>query len=353
MNRKCTIPVVPFRDWTVADREAWDAALHDGDILDEPGPFAGFSGHRISSMYRAYGRWLGFLGEQVVRTGTGHLTPENIRSYIEILRAVLASRSVVTYVEDLAYAVRGMAPEIDVTFIQAATRRLRETTRSTRNKRARLRPIQDLLELGLDLMRAATDVGGDVQPAITFRDGLLIALLAARPMRARNITSIEIGRHLVVRGEEHWLEFPAEEVKNRRALEFPLPEALTEPLAIYMEQHRPVLLSQRGSRTVPQNLLWYTRLGTPLSTNRLWVTITKRTQERFGHTINPHLFRDAVATAVAIDDPAHVRMTARILGHASMSAAERHYNQATSIEAARRMQAVLEGLRNEVKDDCR
>ena len=100
------------------------------------------------------------------------------------------------------------------------------------------------------------------------------------------------------------------------------------------------------SRTA--STLWVTRLGTPVTPNRMWWNICKRTRERFGHTINPHLFRDAAATSIAIEDPVHVRMIARILGHTSMATAERHYNQATSVEAARRYQAHLQERRNQI-----
>ena len=31
--------------------------------------------------------------------------------------------------------------------------------------------------------------------------------------------------------------------------------------------------------------------------------LRKRTTARFGHTVNPHLFRDCAATSIAIEDP--------------------------------------------------
>ena len=31
--------------------------------------------------------------------------------------------------------------------------------------------------------------------------------------------------------------------------------------------------------------------------------------DRFGHALNPHLFRDCAATSIAIEDPDHVRIT--------------------------------------------
>ncbi len=57
--------------------------------------------------------------------------------------------------------------------------------------------------------------------------------------------------------------------------------------------------------------------------------------------INPHLFRDCAATSIAIDDPVHVGIAARVLGHRTGSTTERFYNQARSIEASRLMQKSL------------
>jgi integrase/recombinase XerD len=46
---------------------------------------------------------------------------------------------------------------------------------------------------------------------------------------------------------------------------------------------------------------------------------------RFGHMINPHLFRDCAATSIMIEAPKHVRIAARLLGHATLRTTERHY----------------------------
>ncbi len=78
-------------------------------------------------------------------------------------------------------------------------------------------------------MEAAEERPNPIKVAAMFRDGLMIALLAARPVRLSNLASIDINRHLERLGEDYWLVFPSEEVKNRRHLEFPLPRSLTCP----------------------------------------------------------------------------------------------------------------------------
>lgn len=63
--------------------------------------------------------------------------------------------------------------------------------------------------------------------------------------------------------------------------------------------------------------------------------VIKRTRSGFGHSINPHLFRDAAATTTAIHDPVHVRLAAPLLGHRTFATTERSYVQAQSPEAHR------------------
>jgi integrase len=52
---------------------------------------------------------------------------------------------------------------------------------------------------------------------------------------------------------------------------------------------------------------------------------------------------------IAIEDPKHVRDAHLVLGHASLTTTERHYNQARSLEASRRHQAMLANLRTSLK----
>jgi integrase len=69
----------------------------------------------------------------------------------------------------------------------------------------------------------------------------------------------------------------------------------------------------------------------------------------FGRPINPHLFRDCLATSIAIHDPDNVRMAAALLGHRSFATTERHYNLARTLQAARSYQHVIGAAREAKK----
>jgi len=80
--------------------------------------------------------------------------------------------------------------------------------------------------------------------------------------------------------------------------------------------------------------------------HQIWQLIRNRTQAKFGKALTPHLFRHAAATSIAIEDPAHVRMSAAILGHSTLATTERYYNLATGLEALRRYQKTVQSHRN-------
>jgi hypothetical protein len=132
------------------------------------------------------------------------------------MQATLAPHTVATRIEAVSNAMRALAPKQDWRWIQRAADRMRAGAVSVRNKRASLQSPEELVALGMVLMVDADEPtsGAPADRATAFRDGLLIALLAFRPERRKNIVSILCGRHLVRRGTEWWLTFPASETKT-------------------------------------------------------------------------------------------------------------------------------------------
>jgi integrase len=99
-------------------------------------------------------------------------------------------------------------------------------------------------------------------------------------------------------------------------------------------------LPGRWSKSV-DNFLWVSSDGSPMTQISIYDRIRKHTAEAFGVAINPHLFRDAAATTLAIADPEHVRVAAPLLGHRTFTTTERHYQQAKTLEAHRAYVDVL------------
>jgi integrase/recombinase XerD len=235
----------------------------------------------------------------------------------------------------------------DWQWIRHIESRIRARHLPVRSKRGRMVSTADLLALRCTLMQEAPTQSTDRLRAMQFRDGLLIALLAARPLRLKNLTGLALERSLVRRGEEWWIIIPAEETKTHEPIEVPWPQALNSALAIYLATYRPILcrLQNRWTRPIGP-ALWVSTHGSPMGERALYDVIVGQTKTAFGRSVNPHLFRDCAATSIAIDDPAHVRVASQLLGHRSASTTERYYNQAQTIDAARRYQDFLIALRN-------
>jgi len=354
MNRAPKMRVVAICDWSVADQQYWTAAVQRTDIFDNPSRLANLSTDQLAKRQSAYGRWLGFVADDLQAadgiSGLDHITPNNVTAFIHKLQALLAPYTVAQYVTDLSTVVDTFRPQA-FDYLKIAATNMRRAGRRSSDKRPRLRPASELYQLGLDLMHSAENQRSSLQAAAMFGDGLMIALLAARPVRLSNLASIDIDKHLSRHGDDYWLTFPACETKTGRHLEFPLPAELSTAMEQYLAQHRPVLAAKSGFwKRGEHNGLWVSRHGGKLPDDGIYRHISDRTRKHFGQSINPHLFRDCAATSVAIEDPDHVGIVAAILGHSTMRTAETYYNQATSLQAARNHQDVIQSLRKEIAE---
>jgi integrase len=77
----------------------------------------------------------------------------------------------------------------------------------------------------------------------------------------------------------------------------------------------------------------------------IYTHVTLLTRRYLGVAVNPHLFRDCAATSIAVLDPGHVHIAARVLGHATLATTEKHYNQAQALEASRAHAAAIRAIR--------
>jgi len=184
--------------------------------------------------------------------------------------------------------------------------------------------------------------------AIQYRDGLMIALLAVRPLRLRNLHGLEIGRTLcAVGGSEHRIVFGPTETKTREPIEVGWPMDLEPQLRRYLDRYRPRLL---GRGTSP--MLWIGRLGKPMAYLTVRLAIVGRTRDGLGVPISPHLFRDSAVTTIATEDPGHIGIASSLLGHSNTNTTDRHYRQANSISASRHYQAARAELRAELRPNA-
>ena len=336
--RRC----IPVEQWPAGDRAAWQAAIRPGDPFEPGGLAANWRSRTRALVAQSYGQWLtclqchGTLDES--QSPAERVTGAAVASYSQLLQRRCRSATVVMRIEGLIEALRVMEPEAEFAWLRRVLARLKHRGGDRRPKIDRMRPSADLYRLGLSLMAAAdaNPARRSIKTAALHRDGAIIALLAARPLRVSTFAALELGRHIVMRGDCYWLDLPGEITKTACPIEMPVPKELTPCLERYITDYRATLLGTKG---IPH--LWVTKDGTPMREHAIRARICKRTQLAFGRAITPHLFRDCAATSVAVEDPDHVRIAAILLGHRSLATTNKYYNQASGLEAGRRYQAQI------------
>lgn len=205
--------------------------------------------------------------------------------------------------------------------------------------------IAELLKLGRELLNAGAQelASGHRRGAQIFRDGLMICALATRPLRRRNFSALEIGRTLVMNSGDVRAVFKGKDTKTGKSIDFAYPHFLRPAFRFYLEKARPIL---RSSSNDPDDaMLWVGRRGHAMDGEEIAQRIGVITKRHLGRRMWPHLFRDCVATDVAIHDPKHVGIAKEVLGHATFATTEKYYVQAGSFEVSKRQQGVVASWR--------
>lgn len=129
-------------------------------------------------------------------------------------------------------------------------------------------------------------------------------------------------------------------MKGDRELELWLPESITPAFLHYLAAVRP-----RFRDSNEHQFVWCANKGSRLRADGIYQMIRRRTTAAFGKAINPHLFRDIAATAIAVDRPEQVHLSKDLLGHGSLDLSERHYLHAQSVRARKHLGDVVREIR--------
>ena len=337
-----------LEDWPEGDRAAWNAALAPGDLLDGTMGPAFHLAPATQTIYRYnYGRWLTSRiragGFDLMAEPASRITHKAVSSYLSELQSQVSSRTVCGYIRGLKAVAQAFDPDADWNWLRRIVGKLEATAKDSREKHSRLRQANEILAWAVGRMTDIEKEAPRKDILTDYRNALMVGLLISCPtMRLRNLTMIEIGRHLVRRSDGWELRFSGSEMKARRPAEMRIPAFLVPFLDHYLQIVRPVLL---GSAVVDQ--LWITRYSKPMTCRAVGSSISSTTKRAFGKPINPHLFRDCAVTYVALNDPKHIGIAAPILGHTDPRTTERHYIQAQQIAAGTRLQASLQALRKQ------
>ena len=344
---------IPFNQWPEPDRDAWNRAVSPGDVFTDAGSGAHWRPATRKSYIGNYGRWLAFLEH------TGHLHPidppaarvtrTQIAAYVEELQARLKPISVWSYASDLHNVLYRMVPEEDWAWLREIVNRLHEAVPCGAVTADQLLPVDDIYQSGFDLMACAErERARPYRPghdSVHYRDGLMLAMLAATVLRLRNFAGLRLETDLTRQSDGYVVSIPKDQVKNRQPFETELPDSLTDHLDRYLEHHRPRLLM--GADT---DRLWVSLGGLPMPPHRVSQRITQLTQRHLGKRVSPHRFRHCAATSIATASPELARIIRPLLGHTNITMSERYYNRATMMDASRRHADAIAALRASLQD---
>ena len=340
---------LPFQEWPANDQNAWSQAIQPGDILDGQGPAAHWAERTKETNIQHYGRWLGWLSWTSRLDPTvcpaGRVTRDAVGNYIVHLRDIVAPRTQLSMLVGLKVTINAMASDLSWRWLQDACNRVQRIATPIRNKRLLVRSSEEIYLTALKELNRTISNTPDLKAAIAYRDALMLALLTARPLRVKNMTAIETGRHLLHHGNEWYLTFEADEVKNKQPLDFTVPMFLVPYLEHYLAVVRSVFPGASESR-----LLWLNQYGSNLGRQFVYWRITKLTKRLFGRAINPHLLRDCAATTLAVEAPEIVKAARPLLGHRHAETTERYYIQADQLTASRRLNDILADLKTQTME---
>lgn len=341
---------MPIALWPKADQDLWTRACTPISLFeDEGGELANLAVISRAKYAKGWGRWICFLETNdpaaLDLAPAQRCSKKRLQAYVEELRGSGNSDgTIINRLEELRAVAGAMDCAFDGKLINRYIAALRSKAKPVRSK-AHIRPTNGLVDLGLLLMKSASDPG-DIDQALTFRDGLIIAFLALHPVRRRNLASFSLGKNLIRLSSGYMVAFAANETKHGVAYEAPLADVLVEFMDQYLKIWRPALIARTGRwKRAVGDAVWVSSDGSPMSQEALSGCIEKRTRDALGKAINPHAFRDAAATTLVVADPARVRSAAPLLGHRSLATTEKHYIQAKGLEAQRSYLDVIAQVR--------
>jgi integrase len=328
-------------DWPKADRETWRAAQETAGALEDGGAASHLNALTRQDLTRRYAYFLSILARQgkldLQGPAATTVTEENILHYLRYLEPRVSSVTLAQSFYKIARVAHFLAPGRDWRWLRRLVRRL-ELRAKPRDKRNDVVPIKELFQLGLRLMDQAENTAEATTSfrTLLYRDGLIIALLAADPLRLANITALEIGRTLIKDGTTWSVNIPPEETKAGRLHLAVLPDWSARCIDRYVQHYRPSLPNAKSTTR-----LWLSQVGRPLTADGLYRLVCKRTRDAFGKRVNPHLFRSCLATSTAVHHGAQIGLAMTVLDHTSTEVTERYYNQAKMIDAVQAYQEIL------------
>jgi integrase len=359
-----SIRSLPLKEWSEADRNGWQAACRPGQRLTRGGAASQLAPVTQADLANRFGLYLDFVDRSgqldLTAEAAALITPDSIAGFIAELQARVSSVTVSRTIYKVRRAAECIAPDRNFAWLAEIGKDLALLERP-KDKFDRIVLTERLVEAAL-VSFWEVDSDPELRPlarAFAARNALMVALLAACPIRLKNFAGLKIGGSFGKIGETWWIFL--KETKSRRADHRPVPSFLTGAIERYLDFHRPILLGnpagdkklgkdyrprrQKSTRVRTASALWISRLHGPLSYDLVERVITQTTYQLLRVAVSPHLFRVAGATTAALYAPRSPHLASALLQHSDPRITEEHYQRASSLSVARDFAKLVRDLR--------
>src|SRR5262249_36012619 len=148
--------------------------------------------------------------------------------------------------------------------------------------------------------------------AVRFQLAIALAILLEVPIRIKNLSGLQLDRHLQRFGDHTFLCISSDEIKNRVPVNFELSDQLVRLLDTYVSLYRPTLLQTATSWLFPGENGGQRRPG------GFGQQITDFVAKEVGVVITPHQFRHLAAKLYLDEHPQGFETVRQLLGHKSI-----------------------------------
>ena len=171
-------------------------------------------------------------------------------------------------------------------------------------------------------------------------------ILIVCPLRRDNLARLRLDRHLHRArpgGPITHIHLSAGEVKNREAVDWPIPPESAQVIETYLRQHRPHLAE-------PGNLFLFPGRGPYCrGAHDIAVGLTERIRQDVGVAFNMHIMRHLAVLRYLCRHPGQYEIVRRILGHKSVRTTIAYYAGLEVAAAAASFHAVIANDRKDTR----
>jgi hypothetical protein len=228
----CAVRSLPPDHWPEADRSAWKVACQPAERLKRGGAASHMKVITRGDLARRYGYFLDHVqrteGLDLNAPTAALVIPDRVDRYIAELKARVGSVTLHGSIYKLRRMAQLLAAGRDFTWLMEIEKDL-ALVMQPKSKFERLVYTNVIVQAGIVLM-AEADVNTHRPPmarARQFRNGLMVAILGAHPIRLKNFATLQIGRGFVKINDAWWIVLTAAETKERKPDERPIVPYLT------------------------------------------------------------------------------------------------------------------------------